>query len=86
MRNEFIGAIAIALFVMVPSGLAEDQVVLSSGVTLRGLILDHRSDDFAIKLRTELGEVPILRSAIHAVEQDADLESRYQLAARMRSN
>ncbi|MBI3468860.1 MAG: hypothetical protein HY000_38135 [Planctomycetes bacterium] len=59
---------------------AADTVVLRGGKSLRGLIVDHRSDELAIKLRTDHGEMPVLRSTVERVELDPDLEARYWLA------
>src|SRR5437867_1593191 len=57
-----------------------DVVSLRGGIELRGLIIDHRSDDQVVKLRTERGEIPLLRSGIDRIDRDADLEARYWLA------
>ena len=41
-----------------------DVVSLRGGIELRGLIIDHRSDDQVVKFRTERGEIPLLRNGI----------------------
>ncbi len=59
---------------------AADTVILRGGKSLSGLIVDHRSDELAIKLRSSHGEMPVLRSTVERVERDADMEVRYWLA------
>jgi hypothetical protein len=79
MRNQLMLIVTLGFAVNAPLAGADDRVVLSGGVTLRGLVLDHRTDELTIKLRTERGEVPILRSAAVAIERDDDIKVRYQL-------
>jgi hypothetical protein len=59
---------------------AADIIMLRGGKSLSGLIVDHRSDDSVIKLRTARSEIPVLRSVVERIERDSDAEARYWLA------
>ena len=57
-----------------------DEVTLRGGRKLEGLIVDHRSSEFAIKLRTADIEIPLLRSTIASIHRTEDKQVRYRLA------
>jgi hypothetical protein len=72
--------IAVGLLTCSVPVLASDVVKLRGGGTIRGLIVDHRSNDDAIRFRTQRDEIPILQSAIERIERDSDIDTRYWLA------
>jgi hypothetical protein len=72
--------IAVGLVICSAPTSASDVVKLRGGGSIRGLIVDHRSNEDAIKFRTDRGEMPILRSVIERIEQDEDVDARYWLA------
>src|SRR5262245_52120072 len=72
--------IAASVALVSAPALASDVVKLHGGGVIRGLVVDHRSNDDSIKFRTERGEIPILQSAIERIERDSDLDARYWLA------